>query len=170
VKRLELRPSGPAKSEVVIPNLDASVAVAISPDGKWIVWSRMGGERLGVFVAPMPAPGSGGLQGDGTQLAASPSYSVRFKATAPGEPFVLSYLDNRGRAFTGSLVTTSRPALTDVKLTGDGSDQRVFEFARGILDDGRVVAVVVGAEEEPPTSASVVLNWFEELRTKMPRN
>ncbi|MBS0196218.1 MAG: protein kinase [Planctomycetes bacterium] len=167
VKRFETHASGPAKGEVVLPDLDGSVAVDVSPDGKWLAWGRMGGERPGVFVAPMPAPGSGPLQSDGTQLSASPSYRIRFKATAPGAPFVLSYLDDKGRAFTGSLAFTPRPTLSGVKLTGDASDRRVFETARAILDDGRVVAVVVGTEEEPPTSASVVLNWFDDLRKKM---
>jgi hypothetical protein len=58
--------------------------------------------------------------------------------------------------------------LTGVKLSGDASDRRVFELSRAILDDGRVVAVVVGTEEEPPTSASLVLNWFDDLRKKLP--
>jgi hypothetical protein len=168
VKRFEIQSAGAAKGEVVLPDLDGSVSVAISPDGKWLAWGRMGGERPGVFVAPMPSPGSGALQGDGTQVAVSPSYRIRFKATAPGAPLVLSYLDNRGRVFTGSLDTASRPVLTGVKLSGDASDRRVFELSRAILDDGRVVAVVVGTEEEPPTSASLVLNWFDDLRKKLP--
>ena len=168
VRRFEIQSSGSAKGEVVLPDLDGSVAVTVSPDGKWIAWGRMGGERPGVFVAPMPAPGSGALQGDGTQVAVSPSYRIRFKATAPGAPFVLSFLEDKGRVFTGSLETAPRPVLNGVKLSGDASDRRVFETARAILNDGRVVAVVVGTEEEPPTSASLVLNWFDDLRKKLP--
>lgn len=168
VKRFGVRSTGGAQGEVVIPDLDGTVAVDVSPDGRWIVWTRMGGERPGVFIAPLPAAGAGALRGEGVQLAATPSYRTRFKATPPGAAFVLSYLDERGRAFTGTLDTTSRPVLSGVKLTGDASDRHVFEASRGILDDGRVIAVVMGAEEDPPTSASVVLNWFEDVRGKIP--
>ena len=168
VARFGLHSSERPVGEVILPDLDGRVSVSVSPDGKWIAWCRMGGERPGVYVAPLPAPGSGGLRGDGTQLATSPAFRVRFRATAPGEPLVLSYLDSKGRAFSGSMATTPRPVLTGETLTGDASDRRVFETSRAILDDGRVVAVVMGTEEEPPTSARVVLDWFDELRRKMP--
>ncbi len=168
VKRIPLQPSAAHQPDLVLPDLQGNVSVAVSPDGKWLAWCRMGGERSGVFLAPMPAPGSGGVPGDGAQLSPSPSFRVRFKATPPGEPLVLSYLDNKGRAFTGSLVTTPFPSLNNVKLTGDANDRTVVDAGRAILDDGRVVAVVAGVDEEPPTSASLVLNWFEDLKKRMP--
>ncbi len=44
---------------------------------------------------------------------------------------------------------------------------RKFGGAFDALPDGRGIAIMHGDNEEPPTEANVVLNWFEELRERL---
>ena len=148
------------------------VGSVFSPDGKWLAYSITTGGAIadvnrGVFVQPFPATGAV-YQVPRQRVDFHPVWSARggelvFSASATAAEMVAVDMATAGG------VTFGTPARFPASVTGDrvAGQPRAWD----ILPDGRFIGLVSGTEGGTRTRTSelrVVLNWFEELKQKVP--
>ena len=137
-----------------------------SPDGRWVAYAS-GDEKgaIEIYVQPFPATGatyqiSKDLRGH------HPLWSLDGKE--------LSYLPGPGRSGVAVSITTQpsftfgKAAPAPLPITAGPSVVRNHDIAR----DGSVIAVVPSGQTPSGAPAApqiqVVLNWFEELKARVP--
>jgi eukaryotic-like serine/threonine-protein kinase len=153
------------------------IGSVFSPDGRWIAYSSApvsgpGGTRSpnrGVYVQPVPATGER-YQIPKQQIDFHPVWGPKgtelfyVPTAATVQLAVVSFATQPG-------VTFGSPAAVPARVTGSriSSETRAWD----ILPDGRFVGVVPASE--PDASAAtvapqfrVVLNWFTELKARVP--
>ena len=147
------------------------IGSVFSPDGKWLAYAASDGATAdvnrGIFVQPFPATGS-------VYPLSRQALDFHPVWSAAGNEIV----------FTGSLtaqqmiavdiaaaggVTFGTRARFPASVTGDrpASQSRAWD----ILPDGRFIGIVSGTEDVTRSTSSellLVLNWFEELKQKVP--
>jgi serine/threonine-protein kinase len=138
---------------------------AFSPDGRWVAYTVTEGAVNGIYVQPFPATGAKYLVSrsstvapvwsrDGRELVSQPAGgqgAVQIITTQPSFSFSPPSPIPRGGALTGG-------------VTG----QRNYD----VMPDGRILSVVSAGQGESggltTTQLQVVLNWFEELKQRVP--
>ncbi len=148
------------------------IGSVFSPDGKWLAYgTAMDGVitdvNRGVFVQPFPATGA---------VYPVPRQLVDFHPawSASGGELVFTASATAGQMVaigvtTAGGVTFGTPVRFPASVTGDrlSGQPRAWD----ILPDGRFIGIVSGTEDATRSSASelrLVLNWFEELKQKVP--
>ena len=145
-----------------------------SPDGRWIAYAvaaETGGGQSpnrGVFVQPFPATG---------QLTQAPKQSLDFHPVWSRDGKELIWIPSAASGRIAVASITTKPtfvfgSITTVpqRVTADrpSGDFRVFD----VLPDGRFVGLVfaeeAGTSRVAASDVRVVLNWFEELKQKVP--
>jgi len=129
-----------------------------SPDGQWVAYRSAGSGPSAVYLQPFPPTGA------------------KYQITTGGSPvwsrdgkeiFVVS---GGGLAV---LSITTRPSvtfgnrsalLTPVQILSSGLSTRRFD----ITPDGRLLGAVTAAAGGPAPRIHVVVNWFEELKARVP--
>jgi serine/threonine-protein kinase len=141
---------------------------AFSPDGKWVAYSMgvTGTPSGSMYVQPFPATGATYQisQGGGIHPTWSPDGKELIYSPRPGQLVVVS--------------VTTQPAFTfgnPVPMTRAFADRGAgFERNNDVTLDGKRFLGVVAAGQTTASGASavsqiqVVLNWFEELKTRVP--
>ena len=155
-------------------------SATFSPDGRWVAYSTTapGDQRLvlgrepagSLFVQPFPTTGATYQISKSTSLGFHPMWSPDGKE--------LFYVTGAGRAQFVAVSVTTRPTFTfgnpvSVPRPFAPSSQW-FERNIDITLDGKRFLGVVPAGQNTASGApaapqiQVVLNWFEELKTKVP--
>jgi serine/threonine-protein kinase len=149
----------------VDPPLVARTAAAFSPDGRWLAYSSLESGHIELYVRPFPGPG--GKWRISRAGGTHPIWSRNGRE--------LLYIDYRSR----KLMVVSYKALGGSFVPGEPavwSDKPVLDlgelYSYDIAPDGKHVAVVLytdgTAEQKPATSFTFVLNFFDELRRRVP--
>jgi Tol biopolymer transport system component len=142
-----------------------STAAAFSPDGRWVAYTSNQGGTPTIYVQPFPATGAT------YQLFARGSDDPHHPAWSP-DGKELFYVSRPG-GFESVSVTAQRTfafgnprALPGPFLLGAPSWRRAFDIA----PDGRVLGLLPGQAGSDLSGAQiqVVLNWFEELKARVP--
>ena len=148
------------------------IGSVFSPDGKWLAYAK--GTALairdvnrGVFVQPFPATGT---------VYPVPRVFVDFHPTwsASGKELVFTGTGTAGQMAVVPVATTGGLSFgAPVRFPATVSGDRVSREPRAwdILPDGRLIGITAGAEERTRSSLPelrVVLNWFEELKQRVP--
>jgi Tol biopolymer transport system component len=136
-------------------------APRFSPDGKWLAYNSDESGRSEVYIQPFPGPGGKwqiSTEG-GTEPAWNPSGRELFyrngnKMMAVEIVTQPSFAAGKPRVLFEGLYETTPNSLTNYDVSADG--QRFLML--------KPVATI----EPPPTQINVVLNWFEELKQKVP--
>ena len=158
-----------AKDQTVTPFEDvksrAQLGAEFSPNGRWVAYQTNDNDpRIGgmVFVRPFPPNGTRYQIGPGANPWWSTDGRELFYASGPGNPIMAARIAEEG----GFRVIGTPGAIPRPRVIGyDGQRGRNFESAA----DGKfIVAVNAGADADAPTTISVVLNWFEELKSRVP--
>jgi eukaryotic-like serine/threonine-protein kinase len=148
-------------ADVQSPN---PINAAFSPDGRWVAYTVTEGAVNGIYVQPFPATGAKYLVSrtsavapvwsrDGRELVSQPQGgqgAVQTITTQPSFSFSPPVPVPRGGAFTGG-------------VTG----QRNYD----VMPDGRILGVIAAGQSqaaEPTPQIQVVLNWFEDLKRRVP--
>ena len=146
---------------------DNETGAVFSPDGRWVAYSTTEDRATNLFVQPFPATGARYVlvktnagaphhpvwSGDGTQLSYIPGPSMVARLTVTTRPtFAFGSEQSALRAF----------------LAGPPGSRRAFD----VTPDGRVLGLVNPGQSgglPPPDEIRVVLNWFEELHSRLAR-
>jgi eukaryotic-like serine/threonine-protein kinase len=151
---------------------NGSIGSVFSRDGKWLAYAKGAGGAAdvnrGVFLQPFPATGA---------VYQAPKQLVDFHpvwARSGSEELVFTAAANAGRMVavrvtTGVGATFGTPVRFPASVTGDrvASEPRAWD----ILPDGRFVGITSTAEDAVRDSSPglrLVLNWFEELKQRVP--
>ena len=125
-----------------------------SPDGRWIAYvSDESGQRE-VYVRPYPGPGGK------VQVSTEGGNQPRW---APNSRELFYRRGNKMMA----VALTTKPSFTA------GTPKELFEIAGGVgydvAPDGRRFLFIKEGEDQPAANQlNVVLNWFDELRRRVP--
>ena len=133
-------------------------APAFSPDGHWVAYASNESGRYEVFVKPYPGPG--GKWQISTDGGAEPIWNPKGRELfyrSAQQMIAVDYTEQptfsagKPRILFQGVYTTSPRSLPDYDVSPDG--QRFL---------------MLKAAEQVPGQISVVLNWFEELKQKVP--
>ena len=133
-----------------------------SPDGRWVAY-QAGDQTLGeatTYIEPFPATGLKYEIARGGRPMYSRDGKELFFVPAPGKFMVVSVRTDPVFGFTPPVPIQRRFGLAPPM------NPRPYD----ILPDGRIVAVnaVTSEGDHRPGQIHVVINWFQELRAKLP--
>jgi Tol biopolymer transport system component len=138
-----------------------------SPDGRWVAYTTVDGHTTSIYVQPFPATGAR------YQLLAKES-SFSHKATWSPDGKGLFYVPRFGGFEVVSVTTQPTFAFGNAVAVprpfdpGPPSSRTLYDLTR----DGRFVGIIRAGQtasgSPPARSIQVVLNWFEELRARVP--
>jgi eukaryotic-like serine/threonine-protein kinase len=148
------------------PVAPARSAPAFSPDGRWLAYCSNESGQLEVYVVPFPGPGE-----------------KRRISSGSGEFPIWS---RHGRELFFLDLDSNKIMVTTYKETGDSfaaakpqmwSDKRLLELGTlqsyDVAPDGKRFAAVLyadgTADRNPVTSLTFLLNFFDELRRRVPK-
>jgi eukaryotic-like serine/threonine-protein kinase len=151
------------KAEAFLRTSFAEWNPAFSPDGHWMAYSSDESGNDEVYVRPFPGPG--GKSQISTDGGSRPIWSrdghKLFFLTLDSRIMVTSY-NAKGDSFAAG-----KPQVWSQKNLIEAGGNYTYDLA----PDGKRFAVVLnpyGTEERPTDSVIVLLNFFDELRRKVP--
>ena len=142
---------------------EAPTNAIFSPDGRWVAYNVVAtstNEETGVFVQPFPSTGAK-FEITG-RFGIHPLWSVDGKEllfSAPGE-FLSVSVTTRPAFATGNPVRWARGGLSTIGPTSP----RRWDMS----PDGRVLGIGTALTGPFSREVRVVLNWTEELKTRVP--
>jgi eukaryotic-like serine/threonine-protein kinase len=136
---------------------------AFSPDGRWLAYESNESGSYEVYVRPFPGPGgksqistSGGLY----PIWSRDGHKIFF--VAPDRRIMVTSYSAKGDTFSAG-----KPQVWSQKNLIEAGGNYTYDLA----PDGKRFAVVLnpgGTEERSTDSVTVLLNFFDELRRKVP--
>ena len=148
------------------------IAPSLSPDGRWLAYASDTSGRSAVYLRPYPGPGERVPVSTGDALSGSPSWNSK-----GGELFFIAIASGRQRMMVAPVDVSVTPPRVGTprqlfehewnKLGLVCAPTRCYDVA---LDGQRFFAVQAEpvAPRPPTTQINLVLNWFEELKAKVP--
>jgi Tol biopolymer transport system component len=132
----------------------------ISPDGRWLAYISDESGQSEIYVQPFPEAGQKWLisTGGGIEPMWSPDGQELFYRTVDQMMAVVIETEPRFSAGTPRQLYQGRYSLDD----GIGHPRY------GVSPDGQHFLMGKAAAEEEPGQIKVVLNWFEELKERVP--
>jgi len=142
-----------------------TIEPAFSPDGRWLAYYSGEPGKEGLWVVPFPGPGGGWLI---SSRGGSPVWSGNGRDLfflADNRTIMVAGYTTRGDAFvSGKPRVWSQHPLLDLGSPPVG--------AYGLAPDGKRFAVVLNADgtadPKPVTHLTFLLNFFDELRRRVP--
>jgi WD40 repeat protein len=152
---------------ILDPPVTARTSAAFSPDGKWLAYASLESGEIEIYVRPFPGPGA--------KWRVSNTGGTHPVWSRNGRD--LLYLDR----YTKRLMVVSYKAVGDSFLPGEPavwSEKPVVDlgelYSYDVAPDGKRVAVVLypdgTAQQKPATSLTFLLNFFDELKRRVPSN
>jgi serine/threonine-protein kinase len=142
-------------------------SAAFSPDGRWLAYCSLESGGIEVYVRPFPGPGGKVRVSNsgGTHPVWSRTGNELFYVTRPDRRIMVT----RYKVANGTFVPGEPEVWSDRQLL-DLGELNSYDAA----PDGNRLAVVLyadgSAEQKPSTSLTVLLNFFDELRRRVPRH
>jgi hypothetical protein len=160
--------SGEPKPQLLIGGTSGQFQASFSPDGKWIAYGSVEATAPAIYVQPFPPTGAK------YQISTVPSRAPLWSANGKQ----LFYLENLP-ANIGRLVAVDVQTESGFGVVGkpqpifDAVDRLAGAWPYAVIDDERFLAVVRGDDAGSGSRAQeirVTLNWFEELKQRVPVN
>jgi Tol biopolymer transport system component len=160
-----LSPNGDRKPALLVGPIKSSFVdeSAFSPDGRWVVYESGESNGVQVFVQPFPPTGA----------------KYQISATSAGDPVwspdgrQIIYTDVSGKASLVAVDVRTQPSFTVGKPTPLPIDGFVQRGGRpyDVMPDGRQFIVMLPPSETKTGGTleiNVVLNWFQDLKQRVP--
>jgi Tol biopolymer transport system component len=151
----QVAPFGDVRSDTLVEGV-------FSPDGRWVAYQAE--DRLGSgtvsLVQPFPATGTRHLIGDAGQVYWSPKGDQLLLNTGSGQSAVIPVT-------TTPRVTFGRPLDFPRGERREGPPRFTRREADSMPDGEHVIGVMV-ASGGLPHQINVVLNWFDDVRQRVP--
>ena len=149
---------GEAEASVFISTPFVEMMPAISPDGKWIAYVSDESGEFGVYVRPFPNGGS--------RVKVSAGRGFLPKWSPDGSEIVYRLLNQFFTVSVSSEGASFRAKSAQLLFDLKGA---AYRFWYDISSDGqRLLLARSGEEQEDYREPTVVVNWFDELRAKVP--
>jgi eukaryotic-like serine/threonine-protein kinase len=138
-------------------------APEFSPDGHWLAYQSDESGRLEVYVQPFPGPGA--KSQISTEGGMEPMWARNGREL---------FYRNGDKMMAVTVETKATFAAAKPKLLFEGPYERgslVFSFEPNydVSPDGqRFLMVKASAQESSPPQINIVLNWFEDLKRRVP--
>lgn len=131
---------------------------AFSPDGLWLAYASNESGRVEVYVQAYPGPGGK------WQLSSDGGTDPRW-ANSGRELFYR----NGDRVMAVGVETTPSFRVSEPRVFFDGREQRfTFEGGWDVSPDGQRLLLMKTEDQTERRELNVVLNWFEELKRRVP--
>lgn len=158
----DARPAAAGPPEIIVTGPNHHFLPALSPDGRWLAYTMQTAGRSEVFVQPFPGPGE--------RMQVSPAGGAVPVWAKNGREI---YYRHSTREGTWMMAVPVRAGATlelgqPVRLFRDDYASAWAGAAYDVAADGRFL-MVKPVPESAPRDIVVVLNWFEELKRKIPR-
>jgi hypothetical protein len=157
---LEPAPDGTRTPEML---LEGASNGRISPDGGWLAYSSRASGQWEIYLRSIDARGKIGREIPVTRDACGSQVWIRGPEAAPLELWYSCQRSIYGVTVTaGERVRISKPKPIPVP-------EDLWARLRGLtfLPDGRMLGIMSGEDEQPPTEINVVLNWLTELEERL---
>jgi serine/threonine-protein kinase len=154
----------PGEPKTFLNSSSAEAEPIFSPDGRWLAYESSESGSYEVYVRPFPGPG-GKWQistGGGVLPRWSRNGKELFYRTTDSKIMVVTY------AGSGDSFRADKPQLWS---PGQFTELGLFTFNFDLHPDGKRFAVLKapGLEQNAAVNkVNIVLNWFEELKQKVP--
>jgi eukaryotic-like serine/threonine-protein kinase len=150
---VERSPAEPGKPQAFHRTGFGETSPAFSPNGRWVAYRSDESGRSEVYVQPFPGPGA----------------KWQISTDGGSRP---AWAHNGGELFYVNGAKLMAVAVSTLPTFSVGKPKLVFEGRFGDYDvspDGQRFLMVQAVEPElPATQINVVLNWFEELKQRVP--
>jgi serine/threonine-protein kinase len=134
---------------------------ALSPDGRWIAYRSSTGGASAVSVEPVPPTGAKYLIGNGVHPSWSRDGKTLFFRQLTTQELTATHVNAQsGFSFTN-------PEILPLTFLDRSSNATLRNH--DVLPDGRFIGVVSASSQGGPDRINVVINWFEELKQKLPQ-
>jgi len=149
-------------ADVQSPN---PINAAFSPDGRWVAYTVTEGAVTGIYVQPFPATGAKYLLSKSSTIHPVWSRDGREIVSQPqgGQQAVQTITTQPSFSFSPPVLTPRRGYI-NLGLTSQRNND--------VMPDGRILGVVAAGQTQSagstPQQIQVVLNWFEELKQRVP--
>jgi serine/threonine-protein kinase len=138
--------------------------LSYSPDGKWAAYASVDSGRYEVYVVPVTASGAPGVG----RVQVSTAGGTHPEWSRTGRQIVYRSLDNHVMVadFTasGDTFTPGKPRPWSPAQLAVAGLNRTFD----LHPDGKRIAALVPTEEAPTARVTVLLNFFDELKRRIP--
>jgi serine/threonine-protein kinase len=150
---------------ILDPPLTARAAAMFSPDGRWLAYSSIESGQIELYVRPFPGPGAkvpisntGGIH----PVWSRNGHELFYRDRYTGKLMVVNYRVTGGSFVPGEpTVWSEKPVLEFGEL-----------YSYDVAPDGKHVAAVLypdgTADQKPATSLTFLLNFFDELKRRVP--
>jgi serine/threonine-protein kinase len=153
------------KPEMFVQSSAIKLFPGFSLDGRWLAYQSNESGRNEVYVRPFPGPG--GLRqistGGGTQPIWSHNGRELFFVALDGRIMVIDYMTNADAFVFGKVRVWAEKRLLNPGFV---------LYTTDLAPDGKRFAVVLypdgTAEQKPATHVTFLLNFFDELRRRVP--
>jgi eukaryotic-like serine/threonine-protein kinase len=148
------------KPQPFVNTASLETAPRFSPDGRFIAYASDESGRLEVYVKPYPGPG--GKWQISTEGGSEPVWNPKGREL---------FYRNGNRMMAVDVATESGFSAGKPKMVFEGSyvpTPRSFPDYDVSSDGQRFLMLKADAQAQGPTQINVVLNWFEELKQKVP--
>jgi len=157
-----LRLGGERKLQHFLQTQSNEGAPMLSPDGHWLAYQSNESGRMEIYVRPFPGPG--GKTQVSTEGGVQPLWVRNGREL---------FYRNGDKMMAATVETEPSFAAAKPKLLFEGHYKTTDVFPAqanyDVSPDGqRFLMVKEGAQEQAATQINVVLNWFEELKQKVP--
>lgn len=157
-------PAQPNRVEPLLESESDEWLPAVSPDGTWVAYeSNESGNQVEIFLRPFP-----GVSARREKISIA---GGRYPLWGPAGSGELFYIDLDGNVMAASVKTApslSLGAVTKLFTTEKpprGISGRPYDLSPL---DGRFLMTKPAGGPDAPVNISVVLNWFQELRERVP--
>ena len=128
-----------------------------SPDGRWLAYGSAG--RRGVYVSRYPRSGTEEKISVGVGASYEPRWSRRSDEL---------FYRNGNRWMVTTISTDPEFTWTQPKLLFETNFVDSLAVSYDVAPDGRFLIIKPSHEESDATRLNVILNWFEELKQRVP--
>jgi serine/threonine-protein kinase len=146
--------------------MNSAIFPAFSPDGRWVAYYRQLVGQQGVWVRPLRGPGGPWLVDSdaGSPVWSRNGHELFYVRTSSGQMMAASYSVN------GDSFVADKPRRWSEKRLLPGLVPVIPTY--DVAPDGKGFAVVLyedgTAQEKPITHVTFLLNFFDDLRRKVP--
>jgi Tol biopolymer transport system component len=145
----------------------------ISPDGKWVAYMNLGSGQSEIFVSPFPDTSSGKWKisnnGGGLPLWSPDNRELYYRENDK----VMAVRIKTDETFTYGKPVVLFEGTYFWEFTDESSNKQPFSW--DIHPDGKRFLMIKpataegsGFQNEAPPKINIILNWFEELKQKVP--